>query len=99
MNLPLSHVSTGTVHRRFRSFFGASPKFVSQAWDRIRRKLKAGANLKHLLWVLFFLKNYDVEHVNAAVANVDEKTFRRWFWQFVMLLSELNMVCPLRSIF
>lgn len=51
-----------------------------------------GAEPKHLLWCMLFLKNYHKEHVNASIAKVDEKTFRLWVWRFIKLLAQLDVV-------
>lgn len=46
----------------------------------------------HLLWALLFLKVYGSEHTHRMIANVDEKTFRKWSWCFVHLLSDIDVV-------
>lgn len=47
---------------------------------------------KHLLWALLLLKRYSIESVNAALARVSEKTFRKWSHTFIWLLSNIPMV-------
>lgn len=83
--------SISTGYRKFRTFYGITPNVFAKLWRLITEK-PPGSEPKHLLWCLFFLKNYNTEHVNAAIANVDEKTFRLWNWRFVNLLAELNVV-------
>lgn len=83
--------SSLTGYRKFRTYFGISPEQCSIIWNRISDK-PSGAEPKHLLWCMLFLRNYHKEHVNAAIVSVDEKTFRKWTWIFVELLSELNAV-------
>lgn len=80
-----------TGHRKFRTFYGISPDVCSSIWLLLSEK-PSSAEPKHLLWCLFFLKNYNKEHVNAAIANVDEKTFRLWTWRFINLLAELRVI-------
>lgn len=80
-----------TGYRKFRTFYGVSPKVCSLLWNLIRDKPSA-SEPKHLLWCMLFLKNYHKEHINAAIVEVDEKTFRLWVWRFVELLSKLNVV-------
>jgi hypothetical protein len=46
----------------------------------------------HLLWTLYFLKHYHVEHDNAVFANCDVKTYRKWCWIMIEALSTLNLV-------
>lgn len=84
-----------TGNRKYRTFLGVSPEVCSSLWKRISNK-PSGAQPKHLLWSLLFLKNYNKEHVNAALVNVDEKTFRLWVWRFVGLISQLNVVSTLK---
>lgn len=77
--------------RKFKSFYGISPEVFSKLWKLIQNKPE-GSEPKHLLWTMLFLKNYNNEHINAAITHVDEKTFRLWVWRFVKLLAELNVV-------
>lgn len=69
--------STLSGYRKFRTFFGVSPDVCSVARILIKHKPE-GSEPKHLLWCLLFLKAYNKEHVNAALVEVDEKTFRKW---------------------
>lgn len=77
--------------RKFRSFYGIPPDVLSILWKRIKNK-PPGSEPKHLLWCMLFLKNYNKEHINASITNVDEKTFRLWVWRFIQLLADLNVV-------
>lgn len=79
-------------HRRFRSFFGVSPLVASACWDLLEGKIPTGAKPVHLLWALCFLKKYDTESGNRGIMHVDEKTYRKWVWILVELLSELDVV-------
>ena len=78
--------------RRFRSFFGVCPETCVILWKLLASFVPRMAIPHHLLWALLFLKTYATEHVNATIAQVDEKTFRKWSWKFVVLLSELQIV-------
>lgn len=62
--------------RRFRGTFCVSPQVAAKAWNLSRAHLPASAETRDLLRALFFLKSYNKEHINAALAGVDEKTFR-----------------------
>ena len=84
-----------TAHRRFRGVFGVSPDVCASVWTILGTAMPYGATPKHLLWSLFFLKCYATEHVNATVAGTDEKTFRKWAWTFVGLISNLRIVSSL----
>ena len=84
--------SSVVANRRFRGFFGVSPSIYAATWSKLRSFIPRGAAPAHLLWALMFLKNYSTEHVNSALAGVDEKTFRKWSWRFIKLISDLSIV-------
>lgn len=83
--------------RRFKSFFGMSPNICSMIWSLLKEKMPSESKPKHILWCLFFLKQYTVEHVRRTVFDTDEKTVRNWSWIFVELLADLNTVYIIRS--
>lgn len=64
--------------RRFKTFFGISPKICALSW--------------HLLWALFFLKNYNTESVNRKFGECDEKTFREKIWMVIDRLAFIKVV-------
>lgn len=90
----------GTSHRhsrvveaiRFRALFGVNHQVCAALWEKIGQKLLQGACLRHLLWSLLFLKVYATEPVNRQLTGADEKTFRKWSWKFVQLVSDLEIV-------
>lgn len=84
--------SRNTALRRFKSFFGITPNVCSIVWEQIKLEAPLGAEPKHLLWCLSFLKQYSVEHYRRSIFGADEKTMRKWTWIFVELLSNLNVV-------
>lgn len=78
--------------RRFNALFGASPEVCQHLWSRIGSDIPPGASPKHLLWALMFLKIYASEHVHRLISGADEKTFRKWTWEFVNLIANLPVV-------
>lgn len=78
--------------RRFKDFFGISSTMCSILWDIVYYKLPAGCEQKHFLWSLMFLKQYSTETVNSALARADPKTFRKWVWQIVNIIADLQLV-------
>ena len=85
-----------TKLHRFVAFFGASPKIVAILWSEL---VKSGwfnfAPTKivkpvHFLMALNFLKCYNVEEVNAAFFNCDEKTFRQWSWFVLKGIAKIS---------
>lgn len=88
-----SKLSSGKIAlRRFKSFFGVTPKVCSIAWNEIKNEAPSGAQPKHLLWCLSFLKEYTTEHYRRSIFKADEKTMREWTWTFVKLLANMNVV-------
>lgn len=81
-----------TRQRRFKSFFGVTPHVCLLVWNKIQLDAPSGAEPKHLLWCLNFLKEYPVEHTRKALLNANEKTIRKWTWIFVKLVADINTV-------
>ena len=80
------------MQRRFRSMFGVSSAVCAAVWDSLANELPTGGCPIHLLWSLLFLKTYATEHVNSSIAGVDEKTFRKWTWRIIQLISYMPIV-------
>lgn len=78
--------------RKFKAFFGVSPKICELVWDQIQNKLENDSHPKHLLWALLFLKQYNTETTNSVLIKADEKTIRKYIWNFIHLISELQVV-------
>ena len=83
-------------HRKFRSIFGASSGVVADIWNRIVEKNagdfdQPGAEPKHLLWALVFLKCYSTEEIHCALVGwPSTNTFRKWSWYFVKKIKDLK---------
>ena len=70
------------------ALFGSIPDVTSEAWYRMDIEvLQYSANPCHLLWTHMFLIFYGNESVHAAIAGVDENTFRKWSWKMIDVLS------------
>jgi hypothetical protein len=86
--------STVTAERRFRELFGCAPDIVLTIWnllDPAKSTLPSSATINQLLWTLMFLKIYSKEATISGMAGgVDEKTYRKWVWLFVVAISELE---------
>lgn len=81
----------GNLKRRFNVLFGVSLTTCSQIWGLIyftERYLQP----KHLLWALLFLKCYAFEEINCIISDSDNKTFRKWVWKVIKILSKLKQV-------
>ena len=88
-----------TLARRFRAYFGTSPKVCCFLWTLIEDEIPKNEAPIHLLWNFMFLKIYSSENVHASVAGVDEKTFRKYSWDIIKLISDLKFVCHRSSYF
>lgn len=89
--------SAAIALRRFKAHFGVTPIVCSIIWEHIKNELPPGAEAKHLLWTLLFLKTYVDEHNRHSLFGADEKTIRKWTWIFIKHLSELNVVTLLSN--
>ena len=85
--------SSLTFGRRYRACFGTSPKVCCFLWTLIENQIPKNATPYHLLWSLMFLKIYSTENVLASIIGVDEKTFRKYSWPIIKLISDLKLAC------
>ncbi len=79
--------------RRYKALFGVTPLVASVIWSLSEHSRRHDSSPRHLLWGLMFLKVYATEHVHATFVGIDEKTFRKWCWIWVGIISELTVVC------
>jgi hypothetical protein len=77
-------------------FFGTNMSIVSTVWDMLvangLRPKKSRP--KHLLWAIYFLKNYPKQSlgclvVSASTGAANPKTMRKWVWQFIENIADL----------
>jgi hypothetical protein len=87
-----------TFDRRFREMFGCCPATVARAWNWIENVIGwtgleeyTTRKIDYLLWSLLFLKVYGKEStLSSLLGGVDEKTYRKWVWLYVVALSSLE---------
>ena len=84
--------SATTKERRFRKIFGVCAETCCKVWNLCVPDLPETTSPVHLLWTLYFLKQYGLEEVNSAFAQCDEKTFRKWCWIMIKTIAELDLV-------
>jgi len=77
---------------RFQRVLGVSVGVAAIVWTNIVDRLPQNARVCHLIWALYFLKNYSTEITNAAIFNCSEKTFRTWLWPVLEAISGLSTV-------
>jgi hypothetical protein len=87
-----ANISIKTKERRFKEFFGINAEICAKLWTLCLPLLPESASPVHLLWALYFLKQYNTEGVSASFANCDEKTFRKWCWIMIDILAMLELV-------
>lgn len=75
---------------RFGSLYGINPLQTFQVWEAMAVPHKGRP--KHLLWALFFLRQYDNTVVLCHLFNVSPKTLRKWLWPFVEAIAALKLV-------
>ena len=94
MNCENSRASKKTLTKRFLSFLGAEPLYISMIWLLLEQSgwLRFGAQIKecHLLWTFMFLKVYSTETVQARTVGCDEKTFRERVWFLAEGIANLD---------
>ena len=83
---------SSTWRRRFVAHFGVDERICARLWESTTMQRPESAQPKHLLFSLLLLKIYRSENVLATMCRVDEKTFRKWAWRFVELISDLKYV-------
>ena len=73
--------------RSCHAHFGVSRTTIDILWQHLLSlEYDFGFQLKHLLWVLYFLKVYNTDDINAIRWNVDIKTFKKWTFKMIFVL-------------
>ena len=65
------------TRRQFKSTFGVSLEICYKIW-KVCKPWEKMVQYKHLLWALMLLKTYAAEHILAAAAGANEKTYRKY---------------------
>ena len=91
------------IHRRdkekynrqeFVAIYGVSVQVCTKIWLAMKsneQNISENDKLRpyHLLWGLYFLKQYGVSEVMANYFGCADKTFRKWVWIVIDALEEL----------
>jgi hypothetical protein len=90
-------VNAGTpqlLDRRFCSAFGARIVVVVKLWNLLDQQnlLPGKPQVRHVLWMLAFLKSYLPEEEYRRQYAVTEKTFRKWVWIYMDACSNIRLV-------
>jgi hypothetical protein len=76
-------------------FYGISPFTCSVTWYLLTTVALIDLNQRptHLLWALYFFKNYTTEEVSRKVlGNPDYKTMREHIWYMIEKISSLGNI-------
>lgn len=85
-----SHQCRFVPARKFRAFFGVSVHIATDFWPLI--PYRSDDKIKYLVWALMFLKIFDTEQVHAMLTGCDGKSLRKWYKEYVELLSNIPTV-------
>jgi hypothetical protein len=82
--------------RKFASFCGICKETFMCLWSVLQNAATGcGKQFQehHLIWTLYWLKNYPTIDVASIVCGVDQKTFEYWIWHTIfVLVARLNEV-------
>ena len=78
------------LESKFVSLFGLTPDQTNQLWNLVQKPEKGQP--KHLLWTLYFIRQYDSTVFGCHLLGVSPKTWRKWVWAFVHAISALELV-------
>ena len=77
----------------FVAAFGVNVHVVSKIWDHMQCYIENQPAVKkmkphHLLWGLYFLKQYATSVLMAQYWGCSDKTFRKWIWLVVERMAQ-----------
>jgi hypothetical protein len=87
--------SIQTEELEFRQFFGCGVIVFINLWELLVTTdlIPLGGTIEHLLWSLMFLKTYAKQKVLCSLAGgVSDETFRKWTWNFILAIADLESV-------
>jgi hypothetical protein len=94
LNQAVPSSKSAAFQTRWTSHFQVDPIVCAEAWRLMQITDVDGivdnGRPEHLLWSLMFLTTYDSESVLARAMRVDEDTFRKWCWLYILKLSYLE---------
>jgi hypothetical protein len=88
VKLAIEMIKTTPEARDFVAHFGVTPEVINDIWhagDFVDEQLEP----KHLLWACLLLRVYASESVLAGMVGVTRKTFRKYAWKGIKLVSDL----------
>ena len=76
----------------FKAFFGVTPHVCSIIWKMINRKAQFFLKKKHLLWALYFLRQYGTYNNMKVIFGASRVTISKYLWKTIDLLAEMQVV-------
>ena len=82
--------------KRFKSMFHLSPSVCKPLWKRLDEghTEMPFTQIPHLLYALYYMKNYCSWSDLAGRSGKDEKTVRKWAWIVIRFIAEQDWVSP-----
>jgi hypothetical protein len=78
------------VKEKFVAMFGLTPKMCQILWMKCS---VPKSKPKHLLWMLYFLRQYSKTGVLRTVLKSDPKTIKKWVWRMVDEVQHIYSGC------
>ena len=83
------------AQEQYKCFFGVAAHVTVILWRLLHENallgtLASSMEPKHLLWTLYFLRNYPSNRIHAAQMNADSTTVRRYIWEIINAMAELT---------
>lgn len=86
---PSNSIVNDTFVKKWKCHYGISPVNTIRLWNRILDN-EYDLCLNHFFWGLLLIKLYQYESVASNIVGVDEKTWRKWAWYAVDIISQLE---------
>ena len=90
-----------TRDRRFWSAFGISSETCHLIWTILDTNNNGPLNAMpmHLLWTLYWLKNYPTQEVASTACGVKRQSFKKWRDAMIEALTSLDVVSHMYVLF
>ena len=88
---PMKEFSIATEDQDFRDIFGVGPMVALVSWKLEYNLTPEEGTIWHFMWSLLFLKGNATKARNKInCVGADKKTMRKWIWQFVNAIANLE---------
>ena len=82
------------VETTFNGMYGMTVYQFLILWNLIHDQFNIDTyfSITHLLWTLYFLKQYQSRNVMTVLFRTSKNTLSKWIWYTLDLISNLNLV-------